>query len=221
MDKSTSQSPAGSPANASSSSPEKAPRKRGRRLPLKRGAVKAKKKVALKANGKPRKKKKKITDPDVKIRMKAVALRNLGLANPVLEEKLKREDRLKALSVQEQIAKKEANIAESKTIAEMRGEVERLCKKHDYSPLEELVLAAKKGKLKPAERISINKYLGNKMVPDVKAVDIQADMNMNVRVTLQSFADASVAAMKEAHKVVDEVLTDDDYAEFEEIDSDE
>jgi len=193
------------------------PVKRKRGTPLKGKNGRNKQKKPLPPVKKKARKKRKALDPEVKLRMKATALRNLGLANPTLEAKAKREEKLKALSVQEQIAKKEASIAESKTIAEMRGEVERLCKKHDYSPLEELIISAKTGDIKPQEKISIDKYLGNKMVPDVKAVDIQADMNMNVRVVLQSFADATTEAMKQAHRVVDQVLTDEDYAEFEEV----
>lgn len=142
------------------------------------------------------------------------ALRNLGIHDAKVMKRAEQEAKLTNLSLEEHIAKKEASIAENKTIAEMRGEVERLCKEHDYNPLKELIVTAKKGKLKPSEKISIDKYLGNKMVPDVKAVDIQADMNMNVRVTIQSFAGATEAVMKEAHKVAID-LVDEDYEEFE------
>lgn len=168
----------------------------------------------------PKKAKKKVKyDEATLLKKRATALRNLGKANANLNKQADIAEKMKILTLEEQVAKKEAAVAQNRTLAETRGMVEELCKKHEYSPLEELILTAKKKRLKPNEKISIDKYLASKMVPDLKAVDIQADMNMNVNVSIQSFADANIAMMKKVHETID--LTDEDYAEFEDKGLDE
>lgn len=166
----------------------------------------------------PRKKTRKLS-PEVIEKKQVIAMENLQKGNPAVKKKVQKEAQLKRLALDEQIAKKEANIAKSRDLATRTTEVEAVLKKHDYNPLEEMVTSAKAGKLKPNEKLSVDKYLSDKLYPSLKAIDMQADMNMNVTVTIQSFKDATEAQIQQAHEVIE--LDDADYEEFEQTDASE
>ena len=195
-------------------------RKRGKSIAgKKRGAKKdlppppAKKKAAKKKA----KKKLKLTDAE-RARRRLQMLKLKQSQDPALMRKAEREKHLAELSLKEQISKKEASIAKN-DLAARGAEVMAALKEHDYSPLNEMIMAAKSGDLKPNEKLSIDKYLADKLYPSLKAIDMQADMNMNVSVTVQSFADATINDMKKVHnQVID--LKDEDYEEFEDDSTD-
>ena len=107
--------------------------------------------------------------------------------------------------------KREAALAEKTSIQDMRGALAKMLKKHDVDPINELLLYAADNATKKTESIAIYKFLVPYLTPTLKAVDVQADMKMNVAVTLQSFAGANQLKLaEEAH-----LLEDDEYDEFE------
>lgn len=149
-----------------------------------------------------------------KERRRATLERNRAIASEGNMKSYQRDRELKKLTVEEQIAKKKENIAKSTNIAEKTRVVEEVCKELGYDPLREMITAAKKRTTKPSEKIMVAKYVGDKLYPSLKAIDMQADMNMNVSVQLVSFAAATTDQMKKAHSTADK-LKDEDYEEFE------
>ena len=101
-----------------------------------------------------------------------------------------------------------------KTVNEMRGAMSEMLKKHNFDPVEELLLYAMDENTKHTDKISVCKFLVPYITPTLKSVDIQQDLKMNVSVTLQSFQGANQMKMVQEAKLLDE-------SEYEEFEGDE
>lgn len=97
--------------------------------------------------------------------------------------------------------------------------VKLACRTEDYDPLTELISIAKNHKTDKKLRADLNKYLVDKLVPNLRSLDVQKKTKMSVTVKVQSFRDASQKELKQLAKI--EEFKDADYAEFEEIEDDE
>lgn len=150
----------------------------------------------LDSEGKPKKTRPKRRSMDPKVRRKKVvdgrkAQKKQQKANS--DSRRRKAVKLNSLLAKnekqaEELAQKEKFLDNRQMSAnEMRGAVMQLCKELDHEPLKKLILYAKNPKTPLREQVALNKYLSDKMVPDVKAVDIQADMRMNLRVEITRF----------------------------------
>jgi hypothetical protein len=74
-----------------------------------------------------------------------------------------------------------------KSSAARLQEALRIC---EVAPELELILMAKDPNLPPDLRAKIFMWLGNKLIPDLKSVDIQADVKRDVQITVKSFTNA-------------------------------
>jgi hypothetical protein len=103
--------------------------------------------------------------------------------------------------------------SKSKTPQQIRGALAALLTKHNVDPLEELIIMTKSSKMNAKEKKEIYKFLVPFQTPTLKAIDMQQDIKMNVSVTTQSFADATMHDLKQAEPVdesdYDEFITDD------------
>lgn len=101
------------------------------------------------------------------------------------------------------------------TLQDAPEDFKALCLKHGHNPMDWLFHKAKH--IKDIDtKVEINKFLANKMFPNLKAVDVQKKMEMNVRVTVTSFKGARQDDLKNVTPVPDEA-----YDEFEEGSDDE
>jgi hypothetical protein len=78
-----------------------------------------------------------------------------------------------------------------KSSAARLQEALRIC---EVAPELELILMAKDPNLPPDLRAKIFMWLGNKLIPDLKSVDIQADVKRDVHITVKSFVTTKDAA---------------------------
>ena len=90
------------------------------------------------------------------------------------------------------------NAKEAATAHKMRNRVVEVCEELGHDPIRELVLRAKKNTgpgIKASEIISINKYLVDKLVPNVKSIDIQQNTKLSVSVTVKKFGASDTKAI--------------------------
>ncbi len=112
------------------------------------------------------------------------------------------------------------NAKEAATAHKMRNRVVEVCEELGHDPIRELVLRAKKNTgpgIRASEIISINKYLVDKLVPNVKSIDIQQNTKLSVSVTVKKFGAGDtktidVEAMRKAATA--DMPSDEEYAEF-------
>ena len=94
-----------------------------------------------------------------------------------------------------------------------------LLEKHQVRPLENLILATKSRSVSAKDKLAINKFLLpyiHSKKPELKAIDMQANMKMNVTVNVTSFAGVDAEDVTPDRVIVDE----SEYDEFEEFDQD-
>jgi hypothetical protein len=89
--------------------------------------------------------------------------------------------------------------------------IKRLCLDLGHNPMEAIVKLAKTSK-EMKVRMELNKYLVDKLVPNLRAVDMQQKVKMQVSVRIQSFKDASQEALKKTAPAA--AYVDADYSEF-------
>lgn len=102
------------------------------------------------------------------------------------------------------------------SVKEMRGAVAQLFKQHKLDPIEELIKLVQrrgKGALSSKEKATILKELAQYQAPKPKAIDVQADIDQNVTVSLADFRSVTKAQMKVVNP--EPAATDEDYDEFE------
>lgn len=75
------------------------------------------------------------------------------------------------------------------TSQEIRKRIQGLMRKHNYDPLEELMLIATDDTYPLETRISIHKEMANYVAPKLKSTDIVVEQSMDITVKLISFAD--------------------------------
>lgn len=103
------------------------------------------------------------------------------------------------------------------SVKEMRAATAQLFKEMDLNPIKELINIVKrrgKGALTPKEKAQILKELAQYQAPKPKAVDVQAEMDMNVSVGMMDFRGMSQKKIIE----VTEAAADEEYGEFEHSD---
>jgi len=98
-----------------------------------------------------------------------------------------------------------------KSVKEMQSDIQAALAEHEIDPLVELLKQCKKsGKLVMKDKVAIYKFLMPYIHAQKKSIDIQADLKMNVSVTMQSFAGASKQILDAELIEVDE----SEYTEF-------
>jgi len=129
----------------------------------------------------------------------------------------KKEIIAKVASDQAEISHHLTNIPNPLNNTENNSEVARLCREHKHDPIKQLILTAKKKDTEPALKLAINKYLTNKLTPDLKSLDLNVEKNLNVRVTVVSFKDANKPLLEKMDRAIIETNKSLDYSEFEEM----
>ncbi len=137
-------------------------------------------------------------------------LRKAALAR---EAKKRRERKMKELKEEKQILALEGSLAESRRQRDHGDQVRRACEEVGLDPVLELVKRAKAPRTPPVEKVRLLKILVDKMVPDVKAIDIQQEMKMTVNVEVTAFGDVKQRTLKAAEALE---IADEAYEEFEE-----
>jgi hypothetical protein len=89
--------------------------------------------------------------------------------------------------------------------------VKQMCAKLGHNPLEFLVKMAKSAR-DAKTKVELNKYLSDKLVPNLRAVDMQQKLKMNVTVRIQSFRGSETTKAPEPARTP---FVDADYEEFE------
>lgn len=93
--------------------------------------------------------------------------------------------------------------------------VKLLCQELGYDPLKEIVVLAKNRKTDKKMRADLNRYLVDKLIPNLKSISNETKIKATVSVQVQSFKDASKAALKPLREI-----EDGEYEEFDEKESD-
>jgi hypothetical protein len=101
------------------------------------------------------------------------------------------------------------------TTKKQRDEILAMFKDGDFSPIKKLMELATDEDVDQKERIMILKFLAPYQAPTPKSVDIQADMKMNVSVTLNQFGGITEKDLDDTYMAEN---PDEDYEEFIEID---
>ena len=124
----------------------------------------------------------------------------------------RKKEMLARFKTKEKKVEAKAEADKPRSVAQLQGDIQKALNDHSIDPLVELLKQCKKGgKLPAKEKVAIYKFLMPYIHAQKKSIDIQADMKMNVSVTMQSFADASQKALNA--EIVN--LDEDEYKEFE------
>lgn len=130
-----------------------------------------------------------------------------------------------ALRQQKQVAEKRLEehkklLELAKSPGQMRTAIAGLCDELNYNPIRELIEKAMDPDTSAKEKKDIAKTLLPYIAPTLKSIDIQADIDHNVSVSIQSYVEANQKDLKEAmdaeitERREGEALSDEDYTEF-------
>lgn len=130
-----------------------------------------------------------------------------------------REERI-ALAKEARIARNEALPEGSLEAAALRMDlvpdanpVKAACLAGNHDPLATLVQMASSQNMERKLKIDLNKYLVDKLIPNLRALDIQKRSDINVNVTITSFIGVDPEEMRKR----EEKYVDADYEEFIEV----
>jgi hypothetical protein len=83
----------------------------------------------------------------------------------------------------------EQNLGRKLTAQEMRGRLDILLAKHDFNPMEELILTAKDPDTLPSEKIKICLNLVEYMLPKLKSVEVKGEVDHQHTIVIERYGE--------------------------------